>query len=281
MKYLAVLLPLCGLVGFGQDSVKITSASSGFTGSAHFGSPHGPVAAVAGAPYCGELVSGNVQTLADGTHITRDEQPTKTCRDSAGRTRSERFVFRGSRETEGAPNAPVIVEINDPVAQVRYVLDTQGKIAHRQSLLSPNRPTLRRSAAPEGAPLTANAPSAHIETASRSTDPNGPQTTAEKLEAQVIEGVLAEGRRTTTTWPEGSRLGNDRPVSVVTESWRSPELQTVLLRKTIDPRSGEHTERMTNLTRTEPDPALFQPPPDYSIVDEKEDFTIKWESGPQ
>ncbi len=278
MKCFVVLLALCGLAAFGQDSVKIIGSSANFTASAHFGPPPASVPAVTGAPYCGELVSGSVQTLADGTHLTHEAQPIKMCRDSFGRTRSERPAFQGSRDAEGAPSAPDIVEITDPVADVRYVLDTQGKIAHRQTLSSPNRPALPRQVA---APLPSNAPSPHIEAASRPADPKAPQTTTEKLEAQVIEGVLAEGKRMTTTWPEGSHLGNDRPVSVVTETWRSPELQLMLLEKTIDPRFGERTAKMTNLTRTEPDPALFQPPLDYTIVDEKEDFTIKWGSGPQ
>ncbi len=279
VKCFVVLLPLCGLAAFGQDSVGLgmTGASSSF-GSAHFGPPPASVRAVTGAPYCGELVSGNVQTLADGTHLTRDYLPTKTCRDSFGRTRSERpAVFR---DTEDAPSTPVIVEITDPVAGVRYVLDTQGKIAHRQMLSSDHSNRLALHKARDAAPLPAGAQSAHIETVTRP-DPKAPQTTTEKLEAQVIEGVLAEGQRTTTTWPEGSHMGNDRPFSVVTESWRSPELHELLLSKRVDPRSGEHTQKMTNLTRTEPDPALFQPPPDYTIVDEKEDFTIKWTSGPR
>ncbi len=280
MKYLVVLLALCGLAAFGQDSAKIVGSSAGFVGSAHFSSPPPFVRAITGAPYCGELVGGNVQTLADGTHLTRDDPSTKQCRDSAGRTRTERPAFPGSRDAEGAPSVPEVVEITDPVAQVRYVLDTQGKIAHRQMLSSdrPNRPALPKQ---DAAPLLANAPSPRMEAASRSADPKAPQTTTEKLEAQVIEGVLAEGERMTTTWPEGSHMGNDRPFSTVTEIWRSPELQLMLLHKTLDPRIGERTEKMTDLTRTEPDPALFQPPADYTIVDEKEDFSIRWVSGPQ
>jgi hypothetical protein len=107
-----------------------------------------------------------------------------------------------------------------------------------------------------------------------------PETTTEKLDPQTIEGVQAEGTRHTTIWPEGSK-GNDRPFTIVNESWRSPELQVPMLIKNNDPRSGEHTEKLTNLSRAEPDPSLFQPPADYTIVDEKEDFTIKWGASPQ
>jgi hypothetical protein len=48
-----------------------------------------------------------------------------------------------------------------------------------------------------------------------------------------------------------------------------------------DPRSGEQTQKLINISRSEPDASLFQPPPDYTIVDEKADFTIQWGSQQQ
>lgn len=100
-----------------------------------------------------------------------------------------------------------------------------------------------------------------------------PEFTSEDLGTQVIEGVVAEGHRQTTTFPVGSQ-GNDRPIATTSETWMSPELKIVILRKTSDPRSGEDTLKTTNLSRAEPDLALFQPPPDYTIVDETSPFTI-------
>ena len=90
-----------------------------------------------------------------------------------------------------------------------------------------------------------------------------------------MEGVLAEGTRTSTTWPIGSQ-GNDRPIVAVVESWKSPELQVRMLIKTFDPRSGEHVVRLTNISRSTPDSSLFQPPADYTVVEEKEDFMIRY-----
>ena len=90
-----------------------------------------------------------------------------------------------------------------------------------------------------------------------------------------MEGVLSEGTRTSTTWPIGSQ-GNDRPIVAVVESWRSPELQVRMLIKTFDPRSGEHVVRLTNISRSAPDASLFQPPADYTVVEEKEDFMIRY-----
>ena len=92
---------------------------------------------------------------------------------------------------------------------------------------------------------------------------------------EVIEGVSAEGIRFTHTIPAGAQ-GNERPIVTTTDRWMSPEHRVMNLSKTNDPRSGEFTTRLTNISRAEPDPALFQPPPDYTIVDEKDEFEIRW-----
>ena len=77
---------------------------------------------------------------------------------------------------------------------------------------------------------------------------------------------LAEGVRTTTIFPVGSQ-GNDRPLQVVEETWVSKELGLTLLAKLSDPRHGESATRVTSLDRSEPDPTLFQVPPDYVVQD--------------
>ncbi|HLI83001.1 MAG TPA: hypothetical protein VKV17_03735 [Bryobacteraceae bacterium] len=105
-------------------------------------------------------------------------------------------------------------------------------------------------------------------------DVQRPEQSDEKLAPQIIEGVLAEGMRHTTTYPVGSQ-GNDRPFSVTYETWTSPDLKGLtVLSKMNDPRSGENTTRLTNISRDEPDPGLFQPPPDYQVVDETGPFTM-------
>jgi hypothetical protein len=125
----------------------------------------------------------------------------------------------------------------------------------------------------------ANRPvSAPVSQAAPITDLKPPQMVTQQLQSQMIEGASARGKRTTTTWPEGS-VGNDRPIVVVRDDWWSVELKVWVLAKTTDPRQGEHTLKLTNISRSEPDPSLFQPPPDYTIVDEKGPFTIMW--GPE
>jgi hypothetical protein len=47
------------------------------------------------------------------------------------------------------------------------------------------------------------------------------------------------------------------------------------LSKNTDPRTGEFTNAVINISREQPDPALFQAPPEYKIMDEpKVPFTF-------
>jgi hypothetical protein len=94
----------------------------------------------------------------------------------------------------------------------------------------------------------------------------------ESLGTQTIEGVQAEGTRVTFTIPAG-KIGNERPIVSVNERWYSPELQAVVLSRNTDPRMGETTYRLVNISRAEPDPSLFQLPSDYTVKENGYNFT--------
>jgi TonB family protein len=87
----------------------------------------------------------------------------------------------------------------------------------------------------------------------------------ESLGKQLVEGVEAEGTRTTVTIPAGA-MGNERPLQIVSERWYSAELQTVIMTRHSDPRFGETTYRLTNISRGEPDHSLFEVPADYKVT---------------
>jgi hypothetical protein len=90
--------------------------------------------------------------------------------------------------------------------------------------------------------------------------PDGP------LEHKSIEGVAVEGRKTTTVIPAG-QVGNEQPITITSEEWRSPDLNVLVLTKHADPRSGESSYRLQNIIRAEPDHSLFIVPPDYEVKD--------------
>jgi hypothetical protein len=90
----------------------------------------------------------------------------------------------------------------------------------------------------------------------------------ESLGKQMIEGVNAEGTRSASTIEAGA-IGNDRPIQVSSESWYSDELQMVIMSKHSDPRTGDESFRLTNISRSEPAAYLFQAPAGYQITERK------------
>lgn len=223
--------------------------------------------AITGAPYCAEVTTEHIQTLADGTHITNKAHSTKDCRDSEGRTRTESHMLRSFNP---ASEGVLIVEIADPVSGFRYVLDTQNHVAHRfapPAEKADGVATYSQTGRANSSPTN----SVSVRTAAPTpAQANRPERVTESLGTQVIEGVLVEGTKTTTTFPVGV-MGNDRPIIRVTESWHSPDLKITVLSKNSDPRMGESSMRLQNIDRTEPEAGLFRVPPDYEVVDENGD----------
>jgi hypothetical protein len=192
---------------------------------------------VTGAAYSADEILEYTTTLADGTQRTQSSVIGHLFRDSQGRIRVEK-AWKA---------APIwTTEIFDPVEGLAYLLDDQQKIAHRMAM-QPSQP--HPVAAHEGGVV--------------------PQTTTEKLGAQTIEGVRAEGTRTTTTVAPGP-AGNGHPASLTLETWDSPELKLTVLTTS----SNGYTSKLTHLSRVEPDRTRFQPPALYTVVDEKDSFTM-------
>lgn len=107
-----------------------------------------------------------------------------------------------------------------------------------------------------------------------SSETSDPNLKTEKLESRMIEGVMAEGTRTTRTIPAG-KIGNEQPINIVNERWYAPDLQVVVMSKRSDPRTGETTYRLTNINRSEPSRALFEIPADYTVKDTAEPFRFQ------
>ncbi len=202
---------------------------------------------VKGAPYSAQVVTETNQTLGDGNHIHR-QSTSAVYRDSAGRTRREMSLPALSSLT-GSGQAPSAIFINDPVASYHYMLHAREKAAYRMPLPPPG-------SAWEGG---------HNRNSARGSK-HGAQVTEESLGTQSIEGLQAEGTRTTKVIPAG-QIGNDRPIQIVIERWYSPDLQTVIQSKHSDPWMGETTFRLTNISRSEPASTLFQVPADYAVKD--------------
>ena len=84
----------------------------------------------------------------------------------------------------------------------------------------------------------------------------------------MMEGVNAEGTRYVSMIEVGA-IGNDRPIQISSESWYSPDLQMVIMSKHSDPRTGDESFRLTNISRGEPAAYLFQLPVGYQLTERK------------
>src|SRR5499425_143635 len=87
---------------------------------------------VQGAPYSATVTNESTQTLADGNRIVQKSSGT-TARDSQGRTRQDAAL--PSIGNLSAANAPELVFIQDPVAQVSYTLNITERTAQKMPAL--------------------------------------------------------------------------------------------------------------------------------------------------
>jgi hypothetical protein len=173
---------------------------------------------VTGRPYSAEEIVEHVQTMADGTDKRQTFQKATLYRDLEGRTRTETTITlkRGTAD----PSLSSFVEIIDPVAGYRYMLDPQKETASR-SLWPPTR----QQADGVGSTATSSSVSGNEQTADKapvsrvSTNysfTTAPETTHQSLGTQMIEGITTEGALTTTTYPSGF-MGSEMPVTATWE----------------------------------------------------------------
>ncbi len=226
---------------------------------------------VENAPYSAEGVSEMVQTLADGNRIKRESR-TKVFRDGQGRTRRETSLEGVGPWTAGDPHNMIF--INDPVQGVQWVLNPQDKTAikmevpkiefHLEGDHTSSEANFTQHVVEEG-----GAGYKRMKIIKRGGDGGElPGVERESLGQRMIEGVMADGERTTTKIPAGA-MGNEREIEIGYERWHSAELQVDVLTERSDPRMGKTTYRLENIQRTEPLPGLFEPPADYTVEDAK------------
>jgi hypothetical protein len=237
------------------------------------------VEAVKGAPFCATSITEHTQTFADGNRIHTSEN-SNFCRDGEGRTRREASLNLLGAASQAS--VPKLVTIADPVAGVRYMLDSENKIAHRMAI-GPRPGVPGTKAGLGGVPekgrqvmmyqrLSTAGPHMVVNDdvffAKAGQPADEPPATTENLGDQTIDGIRATGTRVTTTIPAG-KMGNEQPILVTSERWYSPELKATLMTKHNDPWAGELKTQFTNVNTSEPDSSLFVVPGDYKIVDVK------------
>ena len=222
---------------------------------------------VTAAPYTATATTESTQVLADGNKIV-NKTSSFVARDSQGRTRRETDLHRiGTMQVD----SPKMVFINDPTTHTQYIFTPGGgeatKVIRSEGSWKegPQIIDLRGQREQRIKEKTIVALQHAREGQSKE---SSEQVKHEDLGTQTIEGVSAQGKRETVTIPAG-QIGNERPIEIVTETWFSPELHTMVLRKHSDPRTGDSTYRLTDIKRTEPDASLFHAPPGTKVSIER------------
>jgi hypothetical protein len=239
MKFCALLAVslLIACTVFAQDSEE---SSRGPDGGTQYFVDGISVVPVAGKPFSGRSTTEWTRTLADGT-VVKTHLSTVVVRDSQGRIYRERHHFVPLDSNE--QSQLIQIKITDPITHTR----TECKVAtHRCSVTSYHAPTsftLR--------------PVGEFDNGKRS-------LTRESLGSDSMDGLNVVGTRETVTINPGV-VGNSQPLVITREFWYSPDLQINLSVTRQDPRDGTQAVRVTDVSRSEPDPAMFQVPAGYVI----------------
>ncbi len=209
---------------------------------------------VKGKPFSATEERHSLQVLGDGTRI-ENGQTNRLYRDAEGRTRVE--------EMNG------VVSIYDPTTGTRVQLDPATKTASKGG----SSGFYYATGGANGAIALTTTPygSAVRTTSTFAGNPANMQgvmsETTENLGAQTVNGVPAQGVRTSMIIPKG-QIGNNKDIKVMTERWSSNELQMLVKSVNSDPRFGETTYQLSKITQGAPDAALFQVPADYTVTDQ-------------
>ena len=287
-KPLILALLLSGIAAPG-----LAEETTGPEAKGHLGSitvaPDGTLIArmqpIRNAPYSAHAIRERQQALADGNQINDRRRPTAYYRDSAGRTRQEIVNDKGELQT---------VTINDPVANLTWILKPQEKVAIRIDR-NGTMPPIERRKTPDGMNevivrrVERVSPDAHqpvqedvrIQVPKAAAD-NGlgmrlaplanaiddarwsSKTVTKDLGSRDFGGIRAEGKLRSYEIPAGA-IGNRNPIVVSDETWTAPDLQVTVYTKHSDPRSGDVVFRLENVKREEPAAALFTVPADYTV----------------
>jgi hypothetical protein len=165
-------------------------------------------------------------------------------RDSQGRIYNEGRALLPVSSTD----TPQVVRIHlyDPQTRISTMLSPQQRIFWTNTV---NRP-------PETVPpalLTG------------SSIPQSEFTKEEDLGDHELAGVPARGFRETQTIP-ADKSGTGKEIVITDEYWYSDELRINVMIKHSDPRKGTATLTVTQITREEPDRALFEIPDGYTAA---------------
>jgi hypothetical protein len=199
---------------------------------------------VTNKPFSGRDHIEWTRTLENGSVITT-ELYAILARDSQGRIYREHVSFVPARSNQ--PSKRREIDVLDPVAHTRTVC----LMAKRHCAISSYYASTKFVPPPTG-------PQA-----------NGTRyLTRESLGTDVIDGLPVLGTRETLTINAGA-VGNSQSLVTTKEYWYSPDLEINLLTTRKDPREGTEIIHVVDLSRTEPNPSVFEIPANFVVEDDR------------
>ncbi|MGA7318524.1 MAG: hypothetical protein WBX22_31675 [Silvibacterium sp.] len=230
MVFLALSLTTCAALGQASITIRI-------------GKAEGPVT---GLPFSADQNVRTFQQLGNGVTLTH-EMKGRIFRSTNGR---QRFECTLVATDPSLPNPTTMVWLLDPVLHTALSWNTNSKIAMLTHI-------------PANASVTVRfLPEPRAPGGDQKLQPEDAMTT--DLGHQTRDKLLLVGKRLTGTIPVG-KIGNEEPIVITTETWVAPELKLVVSEIEQDPRSGNRIFALTNIHREEPDAALFEIPPGYTV----------------
>lgn len=187
-----------------------------------------------------------VRRMSDGSTQTSENQRV-IARDMEGRIFQERRTFVPVPDPDNRQSLVRIDEYSDPVAHTVYRCNPYAKVCGLFSYFP-------RAASPERP---------------AGVQPGGHSyLTRQSLGADVMDGQeVLHTRETFTVYAETA--GNTKNIIRTVDFWYSPQLGVNVREERHDPRDGDQTLWLTDLTSSAPDPAVFQVPSGYRIIDHR------------
>lgn len=209
---------------------------------------------IANAPFFATLDTESVKYTADGASMTFENRR-HIGRDGRGRIYEERWYL--VPKNSNVRSEMNWIQIADPKQRTLYNFSPQKHICDLLKY-DPEDDLSVASARPQKTHTVQN--------------DDGSQTW-EDLGANNLAGVDTVGTRETTVTNPGV-MGNDLPLTSVSEYWHSDRFGINLLSMRSSPFFGKETFTITELTPGEPEARLFELPAGYTIHDQRKDPPI-------
>lgn len=199
-----------------------------------------------GAPFTATAKTLWMRTLPDGSTVTWENARLVT-RDAEGRIFQERVTFVPVPNDGTNKSWVRATDYTDPVEHTHYHCNTGLKVCELFDFYAPAGSTLARAGQqPDKTTFL----------------------TREDLGVDTFAGLeVQRSRETFTIYRE--TVGNTKTILRTVDYWYSPALGVNVQVKRHDPRDGDQTLWLTNVSLTPSDPDKYKAPADYRVVDQR------------